>query len=367
MPVLPNTASSKLTMKNWIRPEIAALSAYHVPDPGNWIKLDAMENPYAWPQELQQAWLHSLPEVEVNRYPDPAARELAQVLAEVMEVPQGQQIVLGNGSDELIQLLMMTVAAPGRTILAPEPTFVMYKMIAQFVGMEFVGVPLDEQFGLDLAAMEAAIETYQPAVVFLAYPNNPTGNLFERTAVERILELAPGFVVVDEAYHVFAEDSFMATLPEYENLLVMRTVSKMGLAGLRLGLMAGDPRWIEEINKVRLPYNINVLTQHAATFILQHADVLAQQAATLRSEREEMMQRLGGLAGVVKVYSSQANFILFRVGEGRATEIFEALKSAGVLIKNLSPGGGVLADTLRVTVGTPQENHKFIDSLAQLI
>ncbi len=354
-------------MVKWIRPEIAALSAYHVPAPGDWIKLDAMENPYPWPEALQQQWLSSLPEVELNRYPDPAARELSAELSRVMGVPEGYEIVLGNGSDELIQLLMMVVAAPGRKVLAPEPTFVMYEMIAKFVGMEFVGVPLDQNFDLDLDAMVAAIEAHQPAVIFLAYPNNPTGNLFDRAAIEKILEVAEGFVVVDEAYHVFAEESFMGELPNHQNLLVMRTVSKMGLAGLRLGLMAGDPRWINEINKVRLPYNINVLTQHAATFILRHAEVLEQQAATLRSEREQMLQSLDALSGVEQVYTSQANFILFRVAEGQATPLFEALKAGGVLIKNLSPAGGALSDTLRVTVSKPEENRQFIDTLTQLL
>ena len=350
-------------MKNWIRPEIQALSAYHVPAPGAWIKLDAMENPYPWPQDLQQQWLQSLPEVELNRYPDPAARELSTVLQKVMDVPAGYEIVLGNGSDELIQLLMMTGAEPGRTILAPEPTFVMYEMIAKFVGMEFIGVPLDQNFELDLGAMVTAIEQHQPAVIFLAYPNNPTGNLFDRAAIEKILEVAEGFVVVDEAYHVFAEESFMGELPHYENLLVMRTVSKMGLAGLRLGLMAGDPRWIGEINKVRLPYNINVLTQHAATFILHHADVLEAQAAILRAEREQLLQALNQLDSVVQVYPSRANFILIKMQSGEADRLFEALKQSGVLVKNLSPAGGALRDCLRITVSSPQENRQFLDTL----
>ena len=352
-------------MKNWIRPEIAALSAYHVPAPGDWIKLDAMENPYPWPPELQQQWLASLPEVALNRYPDPAARELSAELQRVMGVPEGYEIVLGNGSDELIQLLMMVVSGAGRKVLAPEPTFVMYEMIAKFVGMEFVGVPLDAAFQLDLDAMVAAIETHQPAVTFLAYPNNPTGNLFDRAAIEKILEVAEGFVVVDEAYHVFAEQSFIGELPSHENLLVMRTVSKMGLAGLRLGLMAGDPRWISEINKVRLPYNINVLTQHAATFILRHAEVLEQQAAVLRAEREQLLLSLEALPTVEQVYPSRANFILFRVADGRATPLFEALKQCGVLIKNLSPAGGVLRGTLRVTVSNPQENQRFLQAMQQ--
>ncbi len=351
-------------MKNWIRPEIAALSAYHIPESGDWIKLDAMENPYRWPQSLQQEWLESVRSVEINRYPDPAARELTRQLHRVMEVPEGCEIVLGNGSDELIQMLLMTLSGSGRTVLAPEPTFVMYRMVAEFVGMNFVGVPLDSDFGLDLPAMLSSIEQHQPVVIFLAYPNNPTGNLFDREAVLRIIEAAPGFVVLDEAYHVFAEESFMGALPQYENLLVMRTVSKMGLAGLRLGLLAGDPRWIEEINKVRLPYNINVLTQHAATFILRHADVLEAQAASLREDRETLLEQLQQIPGVVQLYPSRANFILFRVAAGRATALFRQLQERGVLVKNLDPAGGPLADCLRVTVSTPEENRQFLDALS---
>ncbi len=351
-------------MKQWIRPEIQALSAYHVPESGDWIKLDAMENPYRWPGSLQQEWLESVRSVEINRYPDPAARDLTRQLHRVMGVPENYEIVLGNGSDELIQMLLMTLSGSGRTVLAPEPTFVMYSMITEFVGMNFVGVPLDSDFQLDLPAMLSSIEQHQPAVIFLAYPNNPTGNLFDRDAVQRIIEAAPGFVVLDEAYHLFAEESFMSELPRHENLLVMRTVSKMGLAGLRLGLLVGDPRWIGEINKVRLPYNINVLTQHAATFILRHAEVLEEQAVHLRRDRELLLEQLAETPGVVQVFPSRANFILFRVAAGRATPLFLQLQERGVLIKNLDPAGGALADCLRVTVSTPEENRQFLDALS---
>lgn len=350
-------------MREWIRPEIQALSAYHVPDPGDWIKLDAMENPYHWPEPLQQEWLESVRKVEINRYPDPAARDLTTQLRQIMDVPEGHGVVLGNGSDELIQMLLLAVAEPGRTVMAPEPSFVMYSMISRFVGMDFIGIPLDQEFELDLEAMVVAIERQQPAVIFLAYPNNPTGNLFDRAAIEKIIQIAPGFVVVDEAYHVFAEESFMGQLPRHENLLVMRTVSKMGLAGLRLGLMAGERRCVDEINKVRLPYNINVLTQHAATFILQHAEVLNEQAASLRQSREELLEQLQGIPGVVKVYPSRANFILFRIAPGSAGALFEGLKMRGVLIKNMDPAGGALTDCLRVTVGSPEENRQFIEAL----
>jgi histidinol-phosphate aminotransferase len=348
-----------------IRPEVRALKAYHVPDAGGLIKLDAMENPYTWPEALKQEWLEVLRDVPINRYPDPSARALRAQLKQSLAVPDGMDVLLGNGSDELIQLILLGVARPDAVVLAPTPTFVMYAMIATFVGMRFVGVPLAADFGLDLAALRAAIQQHQPAVVFLAYPNNPTGNLFDEQAIETLLREAPGLVVVDEAYHAFAQQSFMARLGHYDNLLVMRTLSKQGLAGLRLGIMAGDPAWLAEFDKLRLPYNINSLTQASAVFALQHKGVLDEQAARLRTGREQLIQSLAALPGV-RVWPSAANFILFRTAKP-ADMLFAALREQGVLIKNLSGAGGVLANCLRVTVGTPEENAAFLSVLQKVL
>lgn len=361
------THDIKADIEHWVRPEIRALSAYHVPEPGKCIKLDAMENPYRWPDELVSAWLECLRDVPLNRYPDPSARHLQERLHVAMQVPQDMAVLLGNGSDELIQMIVQTVAAPGRVILAPEPTFVMYRMIAQVLGLKFAGVPLKDDFALDVDAMVEAIDLHQPAVVFLAYPNNPTGNLFDAAAVRRVIAEAPGLVIVDEAYAAFASDSFMGALGEYPNLLVLRTVSKMGLAGLRLGMLAGPPAWLGEIDKTRLPYNINVLTQASAEFALEHRDVLDEQTARIRADRAVLLAALEALPGLM-VYPSEANFILFRTPSGRADAVFAGLRERGVLIKNLDNAGGVLTDCLRVTVGTPEENAAFLialkDSLA---
>ena len=284
-----------------IRPEVRALKAYHVPDASGLIKLDAMENPYAWPAALKQEWLEVLRDVPINRYPDPAAQALRAQLKQSLAVPAGMEALLGNGSDELIQLILLGVARPGAVVLAPTPTFVMYEMIATFVGMQFVGVPLAADFGLDLAAMRAAIRQHRPAAVFLAYPNNPTGNLFDEQAIETLLRESPGLVVVDEAYHAFAQQSFMQRLGQFDNLLVMRTLSKQGLAGLRLGILAGEPAWLAEFDKLRLPYNINSLTQASAGFALQHKDVLDEQAARLRAERARLLRELAALPGVQEI------------------------------------------------------------------
>jgi histidinol-phosphate aminotransferase len=349
-----------------IRPEIQALSAYHVPNPGDLIKLDAMENPYTLPPELAQQWLDMMSNVHFNRYPDPSAAELNEKLKKYMQVPAECDTILGNGSDELIQILAMALAKPGATILAPEPGFVMYKMIATFVAMDYIGVPLNDDFSLDKQAMLDAIKQHQPALIFLAYPNNPTGNLFDEDAMLEILHAANGLVVVDEAYHPFACTSFMSRLTEFDNLLVMRTVSKMGMAGLRLGLLAGSKPLLHEFDKIRLPYNINVLTQASACFAIDHADTFEAQAQIIREQREWLFQQLTAL-DVCEVYPSRANFILFRLHDKDASHVFNQLKDEGVLIKNMSAAGGVLQQCLRVTVGKPEENQTFLTALKKTL
>jgi histidinol-phosphate aminotransferase len=272
-------------------------------------------------------------------------------------------LLLGNGSDELIQMLALTLAAPGRKVLSVDPGFVMYRMIALFAGMAYIGVPLRaEDFALDLPAVLAALDRERPALTFLAYPNNPTGNLFDADAVEQIIAAAPGLVVVDEAYAPFTDASFLPRLGDWPNLLVLRTVSKMGLAGLRLGYLVGPPEWLGEIDKTRLPYNINALTQASAAFALRHRRVLDEQTRRIRAERGRLFEALAEIDGVLP-YPSQANFILLRLPAGRATQTFESLKCAGVLVKNLDGAHALLADSLRVTVGTPEENDAFVEAL----
>lgn len=354
-------------VESWVRPEIKAISAYHVPDATGLIKLDAMENPYVWPDEIREGWLDLLREVDVNRYPDPQARAVTERLIETMEVPQGARLLLGNGSDELIQMLAMTLGGPGRSILSVDPSFVMYDMIARFVGSEYIGVPLrSDDFGLDSPAILRAMEQHRPALVFLAYPNNPSGNLFSAQEMERIIEAAPGLVIVDEAYAPFTDASFMSRLNDYPNLLVMRTLSKMGLAGLRLGLLAGAPEWIDQIDKTRLPYNINVLTQASAEFALRHKDVFDGQTAEIREQRSVLFDALQAIDGV-RPFPSEANFILVKMPVGRAGQIHTALRDAGILVKNLDGGHPALQDCLRITVGTPEENGEFMEEFTKIL
>ncbi len=354
------------SIKQWIRPEIRALNAYHVPPASNCIKLDAMENPYQWPESMVDEWLGLVKDVELNRYPDSSASLLKDSLRNSMSVPASADILLGNGSDELIQMLLMALTGKDKTVLSVDPSFVMYDMVATYTGMNYVSVPLNDDFTLDVAAFLTAIEQHNPAIIFIAYPNNPTGNLFERADLQKIIDAAPGVIVIDEAYHAFASDSFMDEAGQVDNLLVMRTVSKMGLAGLRLGLLAGKTEWLNEFDKVRLPYNLNVLTQATAQFALQHQSVLDAQTATICKNRALLFTALSEIPGL-QVYPSQANFILFRTRKGEASAIFAKLKTAGVLIKNLSPVGGALSDCLRVTVGMPEENSAFLKALGQAL
>lgn len=345
-----------------IRPEIRALIAYKVADATGYIKLDAMENPYTWPEEIKTEWLKVIKAAEINRYPDPEAKSLCLILKKYNQIPEQSDILLGNGSDEIIQLLLLALPA-NATVMAPEPSFVMYQQVAQCLGLDYQGLPLRaDSFELDIAATLAAIASQQPEIIFLAYPNNPTGNLFESAAIEEIIQHSKGLVIIDEAYAPFTDASFMAQLTQYNNLLVMRTVSKLGLAGLRLGFIAGNPNIISELNKARLPYNINILTQYSVEFALSHPGIFAEQTEAICAERARVFLQLSVLKGI-KPCPSAANFILFRTLEGKATEIFNALKKQGVLIKNLSPQQGLLTDCLRVTIGKPDENNAFIKAL----
>ena len=359
------TAMAKSSVINkLVRESIRTLRAYKVPSSLGLVKLDAMENPYGWPESMQDEWLRHLRGIAVNRYPDPEAAELKACLRERLNVPQDAQLVLGNGSDELIQIIQLCLAGPARAVLAPIPSFVMYEMVTRFVGAGFVGVPLNDDFSLDLDAMLQAIDEHQPSVIFLAYPNNPSGNLFDPAAVDAVINHTSGLVVIDEAYHIFAGSSYYDSLDGYDNLVVMRTLSKLGLAGLRLGVLAGSEAWLGEFEKVRMPYNINVLTQLTAQFALRHLDVFEQQAREVVAQRQRVFDALSDMEQITP-YPSHANFILFRSNAIDANKLFQNLKDRGVLIKNLSQPGTLLEGCLRVTMGTARENDQFISALVE--
>jgi histidinol-phosphate aminotransferase len=332
-----------------------------VADAEGMVKLDAMENPYALPSAMRAELAQVLSRVELNRYPEPSGRKLRELLARKMQVPPGMELLLGNGSDDLIQMVAVALARPGAVMMYPAPTFVMYSMNATFTGMKGIGVPLREDYSFDAAAFIERMRSEKPALVFLAYPNNPTGVLYPEEEVVEVIKACPGLVVVDEAYHVFARKTLMPRLSEFSNLLVVRTVSKLGLAGIRLGYMAGRPEWIRELNKVRQAYNVNVLTQAAALFVLERLEVLEEQAARIRTARAGLGEAIAALPGT-RVFPSEANFFLVRVPDADAT--YEALRRQGVLVRNLHPG---LKDCLRINVGTPDENRILLTALREAL
>ena len=344
-----------------VRPEVLAMSAYPVAAAEGMVKLDAMENPYPLPPAMRRELAEVLSRVDLNRYPDPGAGKLRELLARKMRVPQGVELLLGNGSDDLIQIVSLALARPGAAMMYPSPTFVMYGINAALSGMRALPVPLGEDFSLDAGAFITRMRAERPALVFIAWPNNPTGVLYPENEIVEIIRACEGLVVIDEAYHAFARKSFLPRLPEFPNLAVVRTLSKLGLAGIRLGYLAARPEWVEQFNKVRQVYNVNALTQAAALFVLERLEVLEEQAALIRAERSRLGAALAGLKGVT-LFPSEANFFLVRVPD--AARAYESLKRQGVLVKNLHPG---LRQCLRVTVGTADENRILLTALREAL
>ena len=354
------TATLQQRMKRVLRQDVQGMHGYAVQPSAGLVKVDTMENPFLLPEALRIELGQRLAQVPLNRYPAERGDVLRAALAAHAGMPEGCDIVLGNGSDELITMLTLACDVPGNVVLAPLPGFVMYEMSAKLQGLKFVGVPTTADFELDLPAMLAAVHAHQPALMYLAYPNNPTANLWDDAAIDAIIEAAPGLVVMDEAYQPFAARDSMARLKRHEHVLLMRTMSKFGLAGVRIGYLIGRRELIAEVDKLRPPFNISVLNCEAALFALEHADEYARQATLIRSERDGLQMKLRDLPGV-RAFPSDANMILLRVPD--AKRVFEGMHARGVLIKNISGMHPLLANCVRITVGTPEENLLMIDAL----
>ncbi|HJV95950.1 MAG TPA: histidinol-phosphate transaminase [Albitalea sp.] len=354
------SASLRERAQRVIRQDVQSMHGYAVQPSAGLVKVDTMENPFRLPEPLRHALGERLAQVALNRYPAERTDVLRAALAAHAGMPEGCDITLGNGSDELITMISMACDVPGNVVLAPVPGFVMYAMSAKLQGLPFVGVPLTADFELDLPAMLAAVREHRPALIYLAYPNNPTANLWDDAAIDAIIEAAPGLVVMDEAYQPFAARDSMARLKRHEHVLLMRTMSKFGLAGVRIGYLIGRRELVAEIDKLRPPFNISVLNCETALFALEHADEYAHQAAVIRAEREKLQVALRALPGV-QPFPSQANMILVRVPD--AKRAFAGMKAHGVLVKNVEGLHPLLANCLRITVGTPEENLLTIAAL----
>ena len=351
-------------LQTTIRQDVKSMHAYAIQASSGLVKLDAMENPFVLPLELQRELGERLGRVAINRYPVQSSSDVIAALSSFVDLPAGCKLMLGNGSDELIDMLSVACNVPGATVLAPLPGFVMYEMSAKLRGLRFVGVPLTAEFELDELAMLAAIELHRPAITYIAYPNNPTANLFDDAVIDRIVAAIgtqQGLVVFDEAYQPFASRTWMQRLAQHDHVLVMRTLSKFGLAGVRLGYMAGAAALIDEVEKVRPPYNVSVLNAEATLFALDHADEYNRQATLLKAERARLMAALLAMPEV-RPFKSEANMILLRVPD--SVRAFAGMKARGVLVKNIAGLHPLLHNCLRLTVGTASENTLMLQALS---
>lgn len=355
-----------------VRDELRGFPPYSVPHPtGITVKLDANELPQPLPPDLADELGRELAAVDVNRYPDPDQSELRAEIAGSLGVDPAS-LVFGNGSDEIIQLLISCFACPrpGKpraAVAYPVPTFAVFRGATLVAGGEPVEIPLEEDFSLDFDRVHRALSSARPNLVFFARPNNPTGTLWPACGVAEVARAHPDTLIIsDEAYSAFAGDSMIGRSGELPNLLVMQTLSKTGLAALRIGYLHGARAILAEIEKVRMPYNIGALNQRAAAWVLRRCrPLLTERCSQVVRERERLAAALEATAGV-RVFPSQANLILFRVGQpgdGRATRVWEGMCRRGVLVRLLDRPGP-LAGCMRVTIGSTDENDQFLVALA---
>ncbi|SFV67134.1 Histidinol-phosphate aminotransferase [hydrothermal vent metagenome] len=340
-------------IKNWLRTEIQELQAYPVANSEGLIKLDAMESPFKVPDNLKEDWLNYCKNIEINRYPDTESINLKNTLKTLMDIPNDLDILLGNGSDELIQLLALACKNDDY-LMSFKPSFVMYEVIAKLAHLNFTSIPLTNNFEIDLEKTLKIIQEKQPKIIFIAYPNNPTGNCFDKKSIETIINTTTALVVLDEAYYAYTQNSFINKIKNYDNLIVMRTISKVGFAGIRLGLLIAKTELIQSLNKLRMPYNINSLTQKTAEFLLTK-NYIKTNIQIIIKERKFVFNALKKYQDLI-VFPTQTNFILFKVNN--ADELFNFLKTNHLLIKNLNSS---MQGFLRVTIGTPKENKIFLD------
>jgi histidinol-phosphate aminotransferase len=344
-----------MNVKKLVKPNIYSLKAYQAKDIPCRVKLDANESPYGFADSYTV-----VKSVKTNRYPDPEAKTLRRLLAKELGIRPGN-ILQGNGSDELIYCLITAFGGP---VLYPVPTFSMYGIISQALGEKGVGIPLEADFDLDGDRMAVAMRKDKPKLVFLSSPNNPTGNCFSSEKILQIIAStsSKSLVVVDEAYHPFAsKKGFLPLLGDYRNLVILRTLSKIGLAGLRVGFLIGDEEIIEQVNKVRLPFNLNALSQAVAAEVMKRRALRRQHIRAIVKERKRLFSALSKVEGVT-AYPSEANFILFRVQDAQG--VYQGLLDESVLVRDMK---GLVEGCLRVTIGTPDENRIFLRALKKVL
>jgi histidinol-phosphate aminotransferase len=354
-----------MDIKSLIKREVLSHNVYPVENNYYPVRLDANESPFPVPDYLRNELLSRLSGVSLNRYPQAGAPELVRRFAGHFGVGE-DCVMIGNGSDELIQSLSMAVAKPKAELMIPTPTFAMFSITPANAGLRIIEVPLDADFDLDLAKMSEKIMRRSPALTLIASPNNPTGNCFSFERIEDVIAHSPGLVVVDEAYFNFSPSgrTFMPLLKKYDNLVILRTLSKVGFAAARIGILAGSPKLVGELDKVRLPYNFNALSQAVAGFYLDHEEVFLKQAQDVRVWRDALYSAMLGIVGI-HPRRSDANFIFFSC-DFDSDRIYKKLLERGILIKNFNRPGR-MSNFMRVTVGTPEENELFTKGLEEVI
>ena len=349
-----------MNLRPFLREDLADLTPYHVAQPPHRVKADANESPFDLPPEIRLELTEAIAQLKFNRYPDPSSDLLRTQLCEQLGVDK-TEIVVGNGSDELIGNFMLAFRKPEACVSFPTPTFSMFGILAQVAQLKAVGLPLDDGFDLNPEAWNVHLDAHPINLVFLSYPNNPTGTNFSADVIREMLSRSDTLVLLDEAYYEFSGHSLMEEREHYPNLVITRTFSKAyGLAGLRVGYVVAHPEIVDELNKVRLPYNLNRFSQLAATLLLKRPDRLAQHLQLIRNERERVFNALTAIDGI-HPFPTDANFILFRT-DPPALEVFQRLLDHGVLVRNLDRPGP-LQNCLRITIGTPRDNDLFLEGL----
>ena len=346
------------------RADLQTLSGYHSPQLDVSVRLNTNESPFPPPAAFVDAWLTELRATALNRYPDRAATELRAAIARNVSQPV-ERIFAANGSNEVLQTLLLTYGGPGRRALVFEPTYALHAHIARITGTEIVPGHRNDGFTIDLPYALDVIAAEQPDIVFVCSPNNPSGTVEPASVVEAIANAAPGLVIVDEAYGEFAAETASALVDDTRALVVTRTYSKVwSLAALRLGFAVG-PEWlVAELDKVVLPYHLDAATQIAGRVALEFVDEMEGRVRQLVEERERVFAALND-EPELDVFPSGANFLLFRCRRG-GRRVWDGLVARGVLIRDFSSWPGV-EDCLRVTIGTPEENDTFLSSLAEVL
>lgn len=344
-----------------VSPNIKSISSYSVPDIDCSIRLDGNESPYDLENEYKNLVLQELGKVSLNRYPHPSYYSIKSRLSEINSFPK-EGILLGNGSDEIIQMLIMVFTGKTGKVLVPSPTFSMYKLSSLALNKSVIESKLDKEFDIDIKDFKSTIYEYDPDLVFLATPNNPTGNCFAREKIIEILEMTDSIVVIDEAYFDFSGVSYISLSKKYPNLMILRTMSKIGFASIRLGMLFGNPDLVFELNKARMPYNINSLSLAVMNYVLENRDMLDEKIKIVINERNKLKNELDRFTGL-KIYPSDANFFLVKTDD--ADFLFNELIKKDILVRNLNSKGR-LKNCIRITVGTPLENEKLLEALASI-